>query len=694
MSRVDLTEFLDAFLGEADELLATANAQLLAIDPLQRRGESTARQVRELFRALHTMKGLAAMVGVEPIVAIAHRMEGALRGSDRAGGMLPPGAVDLLFQGTRAIEQRVAALAAGRELTDAPTALLDAIERIDPADAVGPAPAVVRLALDPAVDAKLAPFDRSALARGVEEGRRAIRAQFAPSPELAAAGTTITTVRERLAALAEIVKVLPMSLAAGPSAPAGLTFVLLALTRESNTAIARAIGLEPERVTTLAEPEAPEEAPEEAPSPGLLDPVTESFREDDDELDVGSGRQHVRVDIERLDEALEGLSAFTVGRATLVREVARLAARDVDVRGLDAILRDQHRQLRTLRAAILRLRMVPVAEVLKRVPLILRALRRTSGKAVRLELDAGKSELDKAVAERIFPAIVHLVRNAADHGIESPEDRQAAGKPPEGVVRISCSARGNGQLELHVSDDGRGIDAARVAARAGQPIPTTPAGLLQLLCRPGLTTRDEINATSGRGMGMDIVRKAVEQLGGDLFLETSPGVGSTFTLRVPLTISIVDAFTFECGGQRFVVPLSTIDEIVEIDREAVVWPPGKRELGLIERRGEMVPLVRLDEVFGLPATAEERAGSRALIVRREGEALAFAVDRLLGQQEIVVRPLEDPLLLAPGISGATDLGDGRPTLVVDLFALGARVARRGHGPDLARSAQDAAEHDA
>lgn len=670
MSRVDLTEFLDAYLGEADELLASANAQLLAIEPLRRRQESTARQVRELFRALHTIKGLSAMVGVEPIVAIAHRMEGALRSADRAGGTLPPGAVDLLFQGVQAIEQRVAALAAGRPVADAPPALLLAIERIDASQAVSPPADEQPLALDPAIEAKLAPFDREALARGVREGRRAISARFTPSPGLAAAGITITTVRERISTVAEIVKVLPIALPASTTAPAGLAFVVLALTAVPDPVIAATIGVDPSAVTSLAEPlpAAPAE---------LEDLIDEESAIDDD---PGTGRNHVRVGVARLDEALEGLSALIVGRATLAREVARLGALDVDVRGLTAILRDQQRQVRTLRAAILGLRMVPVSDVLKRVPLILRGLRKSRDKSVRLEIDSGRSELDKGVAERIFPAIVHLVRNAADHGIETANVREHAGKPREGLIRIECRARGNGQLELRVSDDGRGVDAVQVAARAGAPVPTTDAGLLQLLCRPGLSTRDEVSATSGRGMGMDIVRKSVvEQLGGELLLETRVGHGTTFLLRVPLTISIVDAFMFECGAQRFVVPLSTIDEIVEVDAASVVRPPDRRDVGgapvgMISRRGEMVPLVRLDTLFGLAPSPGEQTGTRALIVRREGEVLAFAVDRLIGQQEIVVRPLEDPLLLVPGISGATDLGDGRPTLVVDLFALNARVA--------------------
>jgi two-component system chemotaxis sensor kinase CheA len=216
-----------------------------------------------------------------------------------------------------------------------------------------------------------------------------------------------------------------------------------------------------------------------------------------------------------------------------------------------------------------------------------------------------------------------------------------------------------------------------VARRAGRPIPTSNAQLLQLLCRRGLSTRDEVSDTSGRGMGMDIVRKmVVDQLGGEMTMQTTPGVGSAFTLRVPLTISVVDAFSFECGDQRFLVPLSTVDAIIEIEPGSVVLPPGTGGLGMLSRHGESLPLVWLDTLFGLAATAD-RARSKAMIIRREELALAFAVDRMLGQQEIVVRPLTDPLVSVAGVAGAADLGDGRATLVVDLYALGSRLAGVG-----------------
>ena len=325
--------------------------------------------------------------------------------------------------------------------------------------------------------------------------------------------------------------------------------------------------------------------------------------------------------------------------------------------------------------------MISVDEILERIPLLVRGLASSTGKAVRLEMDGGKAELDKAVAERLFPAIVHLVCNAVDHALEPAAEREARGKPREGLVRVTCVERSSSDLELSISDDGRGIDGANVARLLGRPPPEDDAALLSMLLVPGFSTVRQATTTSGRGMGMDIVKRiAVDQLGGEVRMSTAPGHGTTFTLRVPLTITILDAFSFRCGAQPFVVPVASVEEIIEVDPARLINPPrlgpggeGRRrgEVRLLERRGGAVAVVSLDRLLELPALP---AGPRkGIIVRRESTPFAFEVDQMLGQQEVVVRPIDDPLVRVPGITGSTDLGDGRPTLVLDLIALSGTV---------------------
>ncbi|WP_437977910.1 chemotaxis protein CheW [Sorangium sp. So ce295] len=713
---LDVNEFVAGYLVEVEEHLSASMANLLAVEAALRAGESSPKAIRELFRALHTIKGLSAMVGVEPIVDLAHAMETVLRAADRAAGSLSALSIEVLLRGLRSIEERARALAEGKPVLPAAPELLAALTALDLAAA--PTPPVPTIGADPEILAKLGPGERVQLAQGVAGGRRALRVDFVPSPARTAEGVNITTVRERVGKLAEIVKVVPLSVPASDGAPGGIVFALLVLTSAPDEEVARAAAADGVRALTV-----------EPPVPPAVAALAE--REPDEPADREPQlRGVVRVEVARLDDALDKLSALVVTRFRLARAAAELRARGVDTRDLSEILREHDRTLRDLRGAIMRARMISVAELLERVPLVVRGLGRATGKQVRLEIDAGKAELDKAVAERVFPAIVHLLRNAVDHAIEPPAERRRLGKPEEGVVRVSCFERSSNQLELGVADDGRGIDRALVARRAGRPAPESEAALLDLITLPGLSTLDQATKTSGRGLGMDIVRRiAVEQLSGELSVSTSPGAGTTFTLRIPLTLTIVDAFSFLCGDQLFVTPVAGVEEVIEIDaarilrgpapgqarggtmlpglgeaRGGTMLPaPGEARGGtmlpavgearggtmlpavgearggtmLIERRGEVVPLVDLGALFELGASPARRA----LVVRRHGAPFAFGVTRVIGQQEVVVRPLEDPLVRVPGVSGSTDLGDGRPTLVLDLVTLSGRLSagRGGRG---------------
>ena len=662
MPAAHLAEFVSAYLAEVEEHLGSASANLLAIEKAIRGGEANLRGIRDVFRALHTIKGLSAMVGVEPVVVLAHHMEALLRSANRSEAKLPLAAVDVLLQGVRAIQVRVHAFGEGRAVAAAPVALIGELTALD---ALGPRPVGVLpplLDLPSELSSKLGSAELEQLQKGIAQGQRAVCISFAPTVEKAARGVSIKFVREALEQRGDVVKVLPL---ANAESGAGLSFSIVLLTTEEDARLIAAIDGDL-RLVSLAEP-AP--AADELAPDALQEPEAH-------ELDAP---QHgfVRVDVARLDETVERLSALIVNRFRMNRAIVKLAAAGVDVRELTQIQSENGRQLRDLRGSIFRVRMVPISELLERIPLLVRGLRRAVDRLVRVELDAGKTEVDKAVAERLFPALVHLVRNAVDHAIESPEERVRRGKPEEGLLSISCSARSDTWLELVVQDDGRGIDRAQVAQKAQREVPSSDAALLELLCTPGLSTREIATTTSGRGMGMEIVKRVVEQLGGELSLRTELRVGTSFVLRVPLSLSIVEAFSFECADQRFVVPVGSVDEIIEVNEAEVVKSPhaqhARVSVSMLQRRGRVMPLLALSDVLQLGATS---SGKKALIVRRGASSIAFGIDRMLGQQEVVVRPLEDELLRAPGIAGATDLGDGKPTLVLDLVGLGAGLERR------------------
>ena len=457
----------------------------------------------------------------------------------------------------------------------------------------------------PEWDARLTPGERTHLVDALRNGRRAWSLVFEPSDEKSANGISITSVREKLGTLGEIVKVVPRALPDGR----GIAFDLLVIADHDEAQLVEAASAS--QVVAI-------EPPAE-----VVAPLSETSPESATVLN----RSVVRVELERLDALQDQLSALIVSRFRLEREIAGLAARGVDVRQLRELGELQSRQLRDLRRAILRARLVRVAESFEPLELLVRSLNRTSGREAHLVIDAGSTELDKAVADRLLPAIIHLVRNAIDHAIEPADERERAGKPAAGTVTVRCRAIGGNQVELEIADDGRGIDREAVARRARRPVDDDRA-LLDVLTMPGFSTRDVATTTSGRGVGMDVVRQVVLELGGELTLHSERGAGTRFTMRVPLTIAIVEVFSFECAGQPFVIPIASVEEILELGER--VEPGGSA--ALIARRGHAVPLVSLEQVLALGAGATAK---KALLVRRGTDVIAFSVDRMLGRQEVV-----------------------------------------------------------
>jgi two-component system chemotaxis sensor kinase CheA len=593
-----------------------------------------------------------------------------------------------MISGTRAIEVRVGAVARDEAVPSASASTLAELDALETESEAVEVEAAQTTTFGPALDAKLTSSEREQLVQGANSGRRAVRVEFAPSPQKAEAGLNITTLRERLATVGEIVRVLPTATAPSEAAPGGLLFAIIMLTSGSDAEVAKVSEVPLADLHELLSARALPAPTAPASGAGAAGAPSESTGEHQP-ADVEAHRPGVlRVDVARIDDTIERLAGLIVTRSRLLRAADTLRVAGADTRELEAIIVDNGRQLRDLRAAVLRVRMVPIAAVLDRLPLVIRGLGRTAGKLVRLTVVGGGAELDKTVAERIFPALVHLLRNAVDHGIETPAERRHAGKDEHATITVTASTRNNRQIEIHVEDDGRGVDRARVAAKAGKEILADDANLLDLLCRPGLSTRDEVNTTSGRGVGMEIVRKVVvDGLGGELELETVAGAGTTFIIRVPVTIAIVDSFTLRCGSERFVVPVPVVEEIVELDATAIVRGPGGEgvEGRFFARRGEMVALLDLTRILGFADAQTENnfAGRQALVVRRgREEPVAFAIDRVLGQQETVIRPLVDPLVAVAGVSGSTDLGDGRATLVLDLLALSTTL-RRSSGEERA-----------
>jgi two-component system chemotaxis sensor kinase CheA len=659
-------QFIEDYYAECDEHLAASRRVLLALEGNPTDAAPEPRLLREMFRSLHTLKGLSGMVGDPAAERLAHALEGSLRAAERAEAPLDAAFVDALFSGVELLERCIATRRTGGASPDAGVAV-EALERTMPRRAITDAAAGA-----PAHGPAATPVP-GAGASDAEDGRAGAvvyHFEFVPSVELTARGVGVDAVRTRLRALGTLLDAKPRMVGGG------VAFDLWVAVEPGHAPddAWEADGL---RWTPAAPVPA---APAPAPAPG--DPVGGAGAREPalagappDALPTAHavappGSAVVRVELARLDGVMRLIGELVVSRSRL-DELLRQAAGDVaGIRdALDETNEAMERQLRRLRESVMRIRLVPIGEVFERLRFAARDAIRESGKQVTLAFEGQTTEIDKLVVDRMLEPLLHLVRNAVSHGIERPAERLAGGKSADGRLTLRAHAAGD-RILVEVEDDGAGIDARRVATRARErgllaPDETlTPDRLLDVLCAPGFSTRDEADMTSGRGVGMDVVRSTVRALAGELSLDSTPGRGTRFVVELPLTLMILDALLVDVGGQQMAVPQPVLREILQVAATAIV--PFENN-DVIAYRDGVLPLVSLARLFDLP---ESRPASiYVLVVGTDATPMGLVVDRLLGLREIVVHPLSDPLVSVPGVAGATELGDGRVSLILDAAAL-------------------------
>ena len=664
---------MEDFYAESEEHVAGVRRALLELEEGDPASPLAAERVRSIFRSLHTLKGLSGMVGFAETERLAHAMEDWLRGVAPSGTPAAGIPLAVLFDGIGLLERSLLARRNGAAPpdVDAFTARLGAPAAPGPAAPAEPAPSAAKPALPEGL--ALSPAEAYRLDAAVREGAPVYEFEFTPTPERVARGVGVEAVRGRLSGIGEIVHAAPRVL---PGRGVAFRF-LVALTRGEEPPEAwREDGME----WSPLPPEAVAEQPAASPEPA------------GDGGDGGAGEQPrgatltsgsvVRVDLARLDELMRLVGELVISRARLddaVGHAERGGGVPVDV--LDEINTAMERQLRDLREGVMRVRLVPIGEVFERMRFVVRDVARESAKQVRVELRGQATEIDKLVVERMMEPLLHLVRNAVSHGLETPEERRAAGKPEEGRLLLEAYTAGE-RVQMVVEDDGRGIDRAAVAARArsrGLALPADAglddAALLDVLCAPGFSTRDEADLSSGRGVGMEVVRSTVRALGGNLFVSSHPGRGTRFTVELPLTLMIVDALLVRIGEQTMAVPQPALLEVVQVEPHQVV-PFENNEV--VRYRDRVLPLLRLRRLFGIGGDGEPRSFP-VLVVGAEAQPIGLAVDRITGLREIVVRSLADPLVAVPGVAGAAELGDGRVCLILDSAELAQLAHRQREG---------------
>jgi two-component system chemotaxis sensor kinase CheA len=334
---------------------------------------------------------------------------------------------------------------------------------------------------------------------------------------------------------------------------------------------------------------------------------------------------------------------------------------------------------RELQERVMAIRMLPIGNAFNRFPRLVRDLAGKNGKKIQLVMSGEETELDKTVIESIGDPLTHLVRNSADHGLETPDERLAAGKPEQGTIRMHAFQEG-GSICITVGDDGRGLNRDKILAKAvkqglvGEHDKLNDDQIWPLIFKPGFSTAEKVTDVSGRGVGMDVVKRNIEALGGTVSIRTETGKGTTFVLKLPLTLAIIEGMTVRVGKDLYIIPLVSIIESIQPKDCSVRTIAGKAEL--ISVRGDYHPVVRLSEAFHIEAEFTELAKSILVIVETEGERVALMVDELVGQQQVVIKSLERNFRKVRGIAGATILGDGTVGFILDVRGL-LEVAREG-----------------
>ncbi len=620
--------FLDDYFAEADDHLTAAADALLKLDAGLGHPAAERAVVDELFRYFHTLKAISAMVELRPAEQLAHHLEHYLRAIREGEMSLSPAGTNVLIEGTQRLEQIVAA---HRARIDQPS-IADLVARIE----VLIRPAARITAAEPRTMPE-------------PDGRR-WRCTFTPTRELVASGVGVDAIRRRLGEIGTIVDAAPQ---VGTDGTIAFQFTLV-----TNSVIDIPEELRDVPVSILADVAASGDS-NEATEPEESDPPAERR--------AAAASHVVRVDLERLDLLMEKVADLVISRARLTDSLSRLERHvpAVEWRAVQENAVAIDRQLRTLREGIMRIRLVPVGEIFRRMPFVVRDLAREMGKTVLLDLHGQSTEIDKYLIERMMDPVLHLVRNALSHGIETPDIRIAKGKKPEGTILLSAATVGD-VVTLEIADDGQGVDRASVVDKARQlgiPLPAGPlddAALLSILCAPGFSTREETDRASGRGVGMAVVKETIEELSGTMTLKTEPGEGTRFIIQLPVTLAITDALIGRVGQESFAVPQGAVREVIDVPATDIRQLEGNE---IVTYREGALSLIRLSRLFGIESTGPTHF--HVFVVGSGSSALGIAVDRIIGHREIVVRAIADPLVRVDGISGATDLGDGRVVLILD-----------------------------
>ncbi|HFN6512430.1 TPA: chemotaxis protein CheA [Escherichia coli] len=638
---MDISDFYQAFFDEADELLADMEQHLLVLQP----EAPDAEQLNAIFRAAHSIKGGAGTFGFSVLQETTHLMENLLDEARRGEMQLNTDIINLFLETKDIMQEQLDAYKQSQEPDAASFDYICQALRQLALEAKGEPPsAVTRLS----VVAKSEPQDeqsRSQLPRRIILSRLKAGEVDLLEEELGHL-TTLTDVVKGADSLSAI---LPGDIAED-DITAVLCFVI-----EADQITFETVEVSPK----ISTPPVLKLAAEQAPT----------GRVEREKTTRSSESTSIRVAVEKVDQLINLVGELVITQSMLAQRSSELDP--VNHGDLITSMGQLQRNARDLQESVMSIRMMPMEYVFSRYPRLVRDLAGKLGKQVELTLVGSSTELDKSLIERIIDPLTHLVRNSLDHGIELPEKRLAAGKNSVGNLILSAEHQG-GNICIEVTDDGAGLNRERILAKAASQGLTVSENMsddevAMLIFAPGFSTAEQVTDVSGRGVGMDVVKRNIQEMGGHVEIQSKQGTGTTIRILLPLTLAILDGMSVRVADEVFILPLNAVMESLQ-PREADLHPLAGGER-VLEVRGEYLPIVELWKVFNVAGAKTEATQGIVVILQSGGRRYALLVDQLIGQHQVVVKNLESNYRKVPGISAATILGDGSVALIVDVSAL-------------------------
>ncbi|RAK23390.1 two-component system chemotaxis sensor kinase CheA [Anoxybacillus vitaminiphilus] len=673
---MDMRQYLEVFIDESKEHLQTINEQLLELE----KSPEDVTIVNEIFRSAHTLKGMSATMGFEDLANLTHQMENVLDAIRNHKIQVTPDILDVVFHAVDDLEAMVNSIAEGGDGKRDVTEVVQQLKLIEQ----GKTPIATEPTSRPSPSSPIhtqtyGDFEYNVLQQAKEQGFTSYEVHVKLRADCLLKAARVFMIFETLEQVGEIIKSNP---------PAELLeqeqfdteFIITVISKENKEDLYKRIikvsEIEEVVVTPLDLEKIGMELQRTEASLTQAEEKSEKTEEQEKKekekastaRQTAAGNKTIRVNIERLDILMNLFEELVIDRGRLEQ-----ISRELNHPELQETVERMSRISGDLQNIILNMRMVPVETVFNRFPRMVRQLARDLGKKVNLEIIGAETELDRTVIDEIGDPLVHLLRNAIDHGIETPDVRRAKGKPEEGTVKLKAYHSGN-HVFIEIEDDGAGINREKVLKKAiskgiiseQNAASLTDKQVYELIFSSGFSTADTISDVSGRGVGLDVVKNTIESLGGSVTIDSYEGVGSVFSIQLPLTLSIISVMLVEIQNEKYAIPLSSIIETAIVKKEDILHAHNQK---VIDFRGKVVPLLFLKDIFEIPVHKEEEEFVSVVIVRKGEKMAGLVVDSFIGQQEIVLKSLGNYLTNVFAISGATILGDGQVALIIDCNAL-------------------------